>query len=199
MGVDLDATKIDLARGDAEQAEVANVEFRVADLAGGLGEAEYDVVYARFVLTHLRRPGRRRRDDAWPRCEPGGRLVVEDIDFRGSFCDPEHRVFRAVRGDLRGDGPPPTVATRTSAPARRSCCSTPASSGCSPPRRSPRRLDGEVKLLPPLTLENIKATAVRHGVADAAEIDAARRRSVRHRPRPAIIVGNPRILQAWGS
>src|SRR4029079_5720552 len=32
VGVDLDATKVELARGDAEQAEVANVEFRVADL-----------------------------------------------------------------------------------------------------------------------------------------------------------------------
>ena len=54
VGVDLDATKIELAQGDAEQAEVANVEFRVADLTEGLGEAAYDVVYARFVLTHLR-------------------------------------------------------------------------------------------------------------------------------------------------
>ena len=56
VGVDLDATKLELARGDAEQAEVSNVEFRVADVVDGLGEEEYDVVYARFVLTHLREP-----------------------------------------------------------------------------------------------------------------------------------------------
>jgi 2-polyprenyl-3-methyl-5-hydroxy-6-metoxy-1,4-benzoquinol methylase len=56
VGVDLDATKVELAEGDAEQAEVTNVEFRVADLADGLGVDEYDVVYARFVLTHLSDP-----------------------------------------------------------------------------------------------------------------------------------------------
>src|SRR5262245_36010916 len=47
VGVDLDATKIALAREDAARAAVANVEFRVADLAQGLGSAAYDVAYAR--------------------------------------------------------------------------------------------------------------------------------------------------------
>ena len=71
--MDLDATKIDLARGDADQAEVSNVEFRVANLADGLGEAEYDVVYARSYSPTWR-PGRRRRaDEGGP--GPGGRIV----------------------------------------------------------------------------------------------------------------------------
>ena len=70
VGVDVDATKIELARGDAQQAEVPNVEFQVADLTDGLGEDEYDVVYARFVLTHLRRPGGRPRRDGRGPCGP---------------------------------------------------------------------------------------------------------------------------------
>jgi ubiquinone/menaquinone biosynthesis C-methylase UbiE len=40
VGVDVDATKVELARGDAEQAEVANVEFRIGDLTEGLGQEE---------------------------------------------------------------------------------------------------------------------------------------------------------------
>ena len=58
MGVDLDATKIELGRADAEQAGVTNVELKVADIADGLGEEEYDVVYARFLLTDLVIPRR---------------------------------------------------------------------------------------------------------------------------------------------
>ena len=36
----------------------------------------------------------------------------------------------------------------------------------------PAGIEGEVKLLPPLTIENIKAMAVKHGVATAEEVDA---------------------------
>ena len=115
VGVDLDATKIDLARGDAEQAEVANVEFRVADLADGLGEAEYDVVYARFVLTHLRDPAAGVATMV-AALKPGGRLVVEDIDFRGSFCEPEHASFERYEEiyveTARLNGGDPYIATR---------------------------------------------------------------------------------------
>ena len=38
VGLDVDATKVELARGDAQQAEMSNVEFQVADLTDGLGE-----------------------------------------------------------------------------------------------------------------------------------------------------------------
>ena len=104
VGVDLDATKIDLARGDAEQAEVANVEFRVADLADGLGEAEYDVVYARFVLTHLPDPaaGVATMVAALQARRPSGRggHRLPRLVLRARA-----RVVRALRGDLRADGP----------------------------------------------------------------------------------------------
>ena len=55
-GLDVDETKIGLARADAEQVGVTNVEFRVGDLTAGLGEEECDAIYARFVLTHLQDP-----------------------------------------------------------------------------------------------------------------------------------------------
>ncbi|HET7069828.1 MAG TPA: methyltransferase domain-containing protein [Nocardioides sp.] len=36
LGIDIDETKIELARADAEQVGVTNVEFRVGDLTDGL-------------------------------------------------------------------------------------------------------------------------------------------------------------------
>jgi hypothetical protein len=36
-----------------------NVEFRLADVSSGPREAEFDLIYVRFLLTHL--PGRRLR------------------------------------------------------------------------------------------------------------------------------------------
>ncbi len=104
VGVDIDATKVELARADAAQVAVTNVEFRVADVTEGLGDATYDVVYARFVLTHLRDPER----------PPSPR--DEDIDSG-----------RSARRDARAA----SVATPTSRCGCRRCSWPPASSGSS--------------------------------------------------------------------
>jgi hypothetical protein len=57
---------------------------------------------------------------------------------------------------------------------------------------------GEVKLLPVLTLATIKAMAVRHGVAEAAEVDGlVDELSALARDQTSYI-GSPRVVQAWG-
>jgi 2-polyprenyl-3-methyl-5-hydroxy-6-metoxy-1,4-benzoquinol methylase len=196
VGVDLDATKIHLARGDAEQAEVANVEFRVADLADGLGEAEYDVVYARFVLTHLPDPAAGLASMV-AALKPGGRLAVEDIDYRGSFCEPEQASFERYEQIYTqaafANGGDPHIATRLPLMV--------VDAGLHHVTATviqPAGLEGEVKVLPPLTLENIKATAVLHGVADAAEIDRLVDDLYTIARDPRTFVGNPRMVQVWG-
>ena len=62
----------------------------------------------------------------------------------------------------------------------------------------PVGLEGDVKLLPPLTIENIKAMAVKHAVATAEEVDDGRRSALRARPRPVGAGRNPHIVQVWG-
>jgi SAM-dependent methyltransferase len=196
VGIDLDATKIELARADAEQVGVTNIEFRVADLTEGLGEAAYDVVYARFVLTHLQDP-----DAALARMKevlrPGGRLVVEDIDFRGSFCDPENASFERYEEiyeeSARRNGGDPWIALRLP-----SMLVAAGFERVQPTVVQPAALDGEVKLLPPLTLENIRATAVRHGVADEEEIDRLLDDLYAVARDPHSFVGNPRMVQVIG-
>ena len=196
VGVDLDATKIDLARGDAEQAEVANVEFRVADLADGLGAAEYDVVYARFVLTHLSDPAAGVATMV-AALKPGGRLVVEDIDFRGSFCEPQHPSFERYNEIYTqaalANGGDPHIATRLPL-----LLVDAGLDRVQPTVVQPASLAGEVKLLPALTLENIRATAVRHGVSDPAEVDRLVDDLYAVARDPRTYVGNPRMVQVWG-
>jgi SAM-dependent methyltransferase len=181
----------------AEQAEVANVEFRVADLAGGLGEAEYDVVYARFLLTHLRDPA---AAVALMRAalRPGGRIVLEDIDYRGSISYPESAVFRRsneiYEETARRNGGDPYVGIRL---AR--LLLDAGFERVQPTIAHPVGLEGEVKLLPPLTIENIKAMAVAHGVATAAEVDAVVDELYRLARDPSVMVSNPYVFQAWGT
>jgi SAM-dependent methyltransferase len=196
LGIDIDETKIELARADAEQVGVTNVEFRVGDLTDGLGEATYDAIYVRFVLTHLRDPeaavGIMRRA-----LRPGGRLIVEDVDFRGSFCEPEHPDFERYEEiyeeSARRNGGDPWIALRLPAML--------VSAGferVQPNVVQPADLVGESKLMPALTLENIKATAIRHGVAGAEEIDRLVDVLYELAGDPRTYVANPRMVQVIG-
>jgi hypothetical protein len=63
----------------------------------------------------------------------------------------------------------------------------------------PVGLEGEVKLLPPLTIENIKAMAVAHGVATAEEVDAVVDELYAIARDPTVMVSNPYVFQAWGT
>jgi ubiquinone/menaquinone biosynthesis C-methylase UbiE len=196
VGVDVDATKIDLARGDAEHEQITNVEFRVADLTDGIGGEEFDVVYVRFVLTHLADPTAA-VEQMRGALRPGGRLVAEDIDYRGGFCHPESATFRRYEQiyveSAQRNGGDPHIGVRLPQFLLEA-----GFERVTPTIVQPAGLEGDVKLLPALTLENIKATAVRHGVADAAEVDRlvddlyAIARDTR------TFVGNPRIVLVWG-
>src|SRR5262249_26907101 len=89
-GLDFDAAKIAAAR--AESKDLASVSFCRAnvledDLGGG-----YDIVFARFLLSHLHDPhtalGR-----LHAALRPGGKIILEDVDFSGHFCHPPRASF----------------------------------------------------------------------------------------------------------
>lgn len=196
VGIDVDATKIDLARADAEQVGVTNVEFRVGDVTDGLGEEEYDAIYVRFVLTHLRDPeaavALMRRA-----LRPGGRLIVEDIDFRGSFCEPESATFeryeQIYEESARRNGGDPWIGLRLPA-----MLVDAGFERVQPNVVQPADLEGESKLMPALTLENMQAIAVRHGVATEAEVDRLVDELYAIARDPRTYVANPRIVQVIG-
>lgn len=194
VGLDLDATKLDLAR--AESSGVDNLEYRVGDVTGGLGTAAYDVVYTRFVLTHLRDPvaALAHMREA---LRPAGRLIVEDIDYRGSFCEPEVAEFERYEEiyveTARRNGGDPDIGLRLPQMLVEA-----GFEHVRPQVVQPAGLEGESKVLPALTLENIKAMAVRHEVATAEEVDRLVGVLYDVARNPTTYVGNPRIVQVWG-
>ena len=93
LGTDIDQTKLEMARLEAAEQQLGNVEFRLADITQDEVEEKFDLIHARFVLTHLRDPADalvRMRDAL----KPAGMMVVEDIDFQGYFCYPECAALR---------------------------------------------------------------------------------------------------------
>ena len=123
VGWDIDETKLGLARREAEEQGLDNVEFRLSDIGDGEAEREFDVVYARFLLTHLKDPaealtGMRQI------LRPGGVAIVEDIDCHGILLPSACCRSLALRGALHGSG----------AAQGRRCQHRPAPAGASPGR-----------------------------------------------------------------
>src|SRR5262245_34117914 len=106
VGIDLDEPVLELARQDAEQQRLPAV-FRVGSVLELAEEPTYDLVHARFLLSHLARPDEAMRRLAGA-ARPGGVVVVEDTDFAGHFCHPAcpafDRYVALYRTVVRGRG-----------------------------------------------------------------------------------------------
>ena len=85
--------KLDLARRESDEQGIRNVEFKALDIRTQDAGLEFDVVYARFLLTHLDDPSHAVAA-IFRQVRPGGLVIVEDTDFSGSFTYPASRAFR---------------------------------------------------------------------------------------------------------
>lgn len=196
VGVDVDEAKLDLARREADEAGVGNVEYRLLDVRTQAAGTEFDVVYARFLLSHLDDPAR--AVEAFRRhLRPGGLVVVEDVDFTGHFTWPESPaarrfadLYRAVvqtRGGNPNLGPQlPVLLTDAGF----------ADVGMHVVQ--PVATQGEVKLLNPLTLANIADAVLHDGLASREEVDELVRQLHEFAADPRTVAGAPRVVQAWG-
>ena len=87
VGIDMDEVKLALARDEAAVRGIENVAFHAFDVRAWDPEVEYDIVYARFLLTHLPDPAAALHRMV-KSTRPGGVVVVEDIDYSGAFSYP---------------------------------------------------------------------------------------------------------------
>jgi SAM-dependent methyltransferase len=191
VGVDIDETKLALARGEAGEAAV---EYRRHDIAAApLGEA-FDVVYARFLLTHLTDPaGACERLLAAVR--PGGRLAVEDIDYGGCFCHPESPAFQRYcewyTAAARRRGCDPDIGRRLPELLEGAGFEDVEVSVVQPVGRRP----GDEKLAVALTMENIADSVVSEGVAEREEIEPVVEELFRLAADARTTMSYPRIVQ----
>src|SRR5215831_15958585 len=96
IGVDLDDIKLDIARREAAHQDLSNITFEARDVTEWDPSEHFDVIYARFLLTHLADPAAL-VSVLRQKLRRGGVIIVEDIDYRGHFTEPDCRALvRAV-------------------------------------------------------------------------------------------------------
>ena len=93
VGIDIDDARIEMAREDAAANGLSNVEFLVGDVRPFDVTEKFDLVYARILLSHLKDPASllaKMRQ----MLNPGGFVIIEDIDYSGYYCYPDLPSFR---------------------------------------------------------------------------------------------------------
>ena len=197
VGTDVDGEILALARDDAEAAGADNVEFRRSDAASFCaGETGVDLAYARFLLSHLGEPGRC-IDAMAGACRPGGLIVVEDIDFAGSFCHPPNAAYerytQLYRQVVLRRGGDPNIGPKLPGLLR--------GAGVEDIRVNvvqPAHLGGDGKFMASVTMERISRSVVSEGLAGEDEVAHVLAGLNAAAADPATLMSLPRVFQAWG-
>lgn len=191
VGLDLDEIKISMAGQDAP----ANAAFHV----GGYERAEelgpFDVIYARFLLSHLTNPA-----DAVAVFEaalvPDGLLVVEDVEFSAHVCEPTRASFRHFVqwyvASAHKRGADPEIGPKLPAYLGRA-----GFIGVEARMVQPAALTGPVKAMAALTLAGIAEAVESMGVSRETLVDYISD-LVKARDDPSVFMSLPRVTQAWG-
>jgi ubiquinone/menaquinone biosynthesis C-methylase UbiE len=193
--VDADATVLALAREAAAAQGVTNIEFRVGNVYDISDSEEYDVVYCRFLLHHLRRPRELVRV-MWGAVRPGGSILIEDADFDGMFSEPPSeaadyfaRVYPRLIKRVGGD---PVSGRRLYGYF--------LDAGIQEPRLSlvqPVFANGEEKSIHLLSVEAIAHELVAEGLASEAEVRSTIAALAAYTEDPRTVLGSPRVFQVW--
>lgn len=195
VGIDADPVTIELDRQDAARLGLDNVEFRPLDIKDWRDDARYDLIYCRFVLTHLSDPAsivRRMRSAV----RPGGVVVLEDIDIQGHFCYPVCHAFdeyvRLYIEVVRRRGADPFIGLKLH--------SLLLDTGWQAPSLSlvqPAYFSGECKQIPLLSLMYIRESVLVEGLAAPAEFDQIVNELATYTDDPRSTIGYPRVFQTW--
>jgi ubiquinone/menaquinone biosynthesis C-methylase UbiE len=195
VGIDFDPDIVELARASAAEEGLDNVEFVVAD-ARTFDGGPFDLVYARFLLSHLSESEQVLAHLSRLVCA-GGSVVTEDVDFSGSYCHPAEpaydrylELYVEVVAHMGGDA---TLGRRL-------------------PRLmfeaglkdvtwnvfQPVHAVGPYKQMEILTLERIRPALVHQGLASPEEIDGILLSMRRFAADPTTLVSLPRMVQVRG-
>ncbi len=196
IGVDMDAALLDIARRETSALGLGNVSFECRDATTWRPSAPVDLVYARFLLTHLSDPSAVLRN-ARGYLRPGGLVVVEDIDFRGHFAEPAcpalDRSVAWYSETVANRGGDANIGPRLPAMLR--------DAGFEDVRLRtfhPVAMNGGIKRLICVTLERIVTSVLEDGLATPAELERTIAELETFARDPATILGGPRVFQAWG-
>lgn len=196
IGLDMDAEQLRIVTEEVTKLNLPHLSFACHDVFDWEPQQQFDVIYMRSVLSHLREPSA----VLVRLCQflrPTGLLIVEDIDFRGHFSEPQCPAVETFVGLYRqvvqNRGADPCIGPRLPALLRQCGLQDVQLCLC-----HPVALQGGIKQLTSLTLECIAHTVVKDGLKSATELEPVIEELRAFAEDPHTIIGGPRLFQTWG-
>ena len=194
-GVDFDEQCLILARLEANRLGL-DIEFRIGRVDRFEERSGYDLVYGRFLLTHLSEP-KSALERMVQAARPGGIVVVEDIQFNGHFsyppCPAFDRYVRLYQDVVRHKGGDPNIGPRLLGMFLDADLIDVGLDVVQPTYR-----EGSGKKIASVTMEHIRGSVVSAGLASDEEIDGIVAEINSFADDPQTIFSLPRIFQVWG-
>ncbi len=196
LGVDFDRDILRLAAAEAHQAHLGQVGYQWANAEDLQLPASFDLVYTRFLLSHLRHP-QRCLAGMIAAARPGGRIAAEDIDFTGQFCFPDLPAFdrygELYQAVVRRKGADPTLGRKLPALFLEAGLREVQLEVIQPTFRT-----GPGKRLAAVTMARIGAAVIAEGLADAAEVETLIAELEEYARDERTVLSAPRVVQCWG-
>jgi SAM-dependent methyltransferase len=195
-GTDSDGEILALAQQDANAEHLGNIEFRQVNASIYQDEENYDLVYARFLLTHLGEP--EKCLDAMVRaCRPDGILVVEDIEFTGSFCYPHcvayQKYLELYQQVIYRRGGDPNIGPKLPGMLHKARVADVELQVV-----QPTHIKGDGKYMASITMARIAEAVVSEGLATKDEVEQIILELNDAAADSETLISLPRIFQTWG-
>jgi ubiquinone/menaquinone biosynthesis C-methylase UbiE len=195
VGVDMDEIKLEMARNEAAQQRLENVEFRHCDVCTTELQENFDLVHARFLLSHLPNPNAA-IVNLRKALRPGGVLVTTDTDFRGFFSEPPcpalSRFVELYTETVRRRGGNANLGPRLPRLLREA--------GFHDVQMNvfQQANTDDVRQIVPLTMESISEAVLAEGLATSQEIERVVSELYEFARDPDNVLSSPRGIEAWG-
>ncbi|WP_413720873.1 methyltransferase domain-containing protein [Silicimonas sp. MF1-12-2] len=195
-GIDFDPVKVEMAAQEAADAGISNLNFRAESVYDLEPDETFDVVYARFVLSHLADP-MKALSGMHGMLRPGGLVIVEDVEFSSHFTYPTSRamddyvkLYTALAATTGGDA---NIGPRLPGMLRQA-----GFADIGMQVHQPAGVTGEVKMISPLTLQGIAGRAVEAGLATQDDVDRIEAELIAAARDRNVSMSTPRVFQTWG-
>jgi SAM-dependent methyltransferase len=195
VGIDRDERCLEFARRKAAQHKLPAL-FRAEDVTELRDVYAYDLVYARFLLTHLVK-----REEALEQMvratRRGGLVIVEDIEFAAHFCYPPCPAFSRYvdlyQRAVQGKGGDPNIGPRWVSLFLDAGLDDVDVEVVQPTFRT-----GPGKRIASITMAHIQEAVVQQELASVQEIEDIVAELDQFTANPRTILSLPRIFQVWG-
>jgi 2-polyprenyl-3-methyl-5-hydroxy-6-metoxy-1,4-benzoquinol methylase len=197
VGIDINAEVVAFATGRTEALGSA-ATFRVAgiDDVGSADLRDFDVVYARCVLSHLPDP-RAAMAALWRGVAPGGLLMIEDVEVAATWGSPPSAALARYRelyaAAANANGASPAVGAELACFLRDLGATEVEVDLTQPVLRTPAD-----QMIHAATMDAIADPVITRGLASAEEVDGLVRALMDYARAPGTVSTLPRIVQVSG-